>query len=542
MKLLSLNKSFPSSSSSFLSSLRLLTTTRATCTVAATGFTSSSLSSCATAAGRPCTTSNYVLAVVDLQQHLRHQHQYHSSTGNSTIFTTSSLSTPDNRTMMSSRSRSSNTNNKKKVFQAWRVEEQDDGSFVGSEQTLSLSLPKEHNKNMVLIKVTHSSLNYKDALSSSGTKGGVTRNFPHTPGIDAAGYIVNTNKKKNDDDDDDDNVYDDRKGRSPSTSVLVTGYDLGMNTDGGYGEYIYVPKEWIISPNPFLIASSSGIATTTTVNTDIDIDTDTDAANRVAMIYGTAGLTAALSVDKLLTVGNATPSDGKILVTGASGSVGSVAIELLSKLGFDVVAITDTTTGNTKQKIDQLLRLGAKEVLGRDALEEKKKPLLKPQYAHGLDTVGGSPLVELLKQIQYGGSVTCCGNVAGMELLSLTVLPFILRGIQLIGVDSVQIPLEEKRQIWNKLATIWKCSTLESESDDDSYVTYIGRNELDCYLQSMLPKSNDNNGNSSASSSLFSFIGPGKIVLDHSLTTTTTNHESNRIGSTNSNTNTNSRL
>lgn len=140
-----------------------------------------------------------------------------------------------------------------------------------------------------------------------------------------------------------------------------------MNTDGGYGEYIYVPKEWIISPNPFLIASSatttSANANATTVNAD---------ASRLAMIYGTAGLTAALSVDKLLTVGNAKPSDGKIIVTGASGSVGSVAIELLSKLGFHVVAITDTTTdtgssssSSTKKKIDQLIGLGAKEVLVR---------------------------------------------------------------------------------------------------------------------------------------------------------------------------------
>lgn len=141
--------------------------------------------------------------------------------------------------------------------------------------------------------------------------------------------------------------------------------------------------------------------------------------------------------------------------------------------------------------------------------------------------MGGSPLVELLKQIQNGGSVTCCGNVAGMELHSLTVLPFILRGIQLIGIDSVMIPIDQKRMIWNKLATTWKCSTIES----DSYVTYIGRNELDLYLQSML----NNNNDSGNSSSLFSFKGPGKIVLDHGLTTTT-NHESNRISSISTNT------
>lgn len=236
--MLSLNRSFPTS---FLSSLRLLTATTTTTSsrdpiptaVAAKVFTSSSFSSFAAAAVRPCTTSysthhrrhhhrSLGALPVDLQQHLRHQyqyqHQYSSSTGN--IFTASSLYTP-NRKMSSSTTNSCNN----KVFQAWRVEEQDDGTFVGSEQTLPLPTRdndgnddgkekhEDKNKNnMILIKVTHSSLNYKDALSSSGTKGGVTRNFPHTPGIDAAGYIVNDNSDNDDD------------GRSPSTSVLVTGY------------------------------------------------------------------------------------------------------------------------------------------------------------------------------------------------------------------------------------------------------------------------------------------------------------------------------
>lgn len=326
-------------------------------------------------------------------------------------------------------------------FFAWRVDETSDGEFVGSEQCVSkASLP--HNDDGVLINVTHSSLNYKDALSASGNKG-VTRNFPHTPGIDAAGTIAGT-----------------------GASVLVTGYDLGMNTDGGFGECIRVPPQWIVSPNPFANA-------------------------QISMVYGTAGLTAALSVYKLLTAGNAKPEDGKILVTGATGSVGCVAVELLSNLGFEVVALS----GKTGLTSHFLLELGASEIVGREALAPNKRPMLKPLYAHGIDTVGGSPLAELLKQILPGGSVTCCGNVAGLTV-ETHVFPFILRGIQLLGVDSVEIPLELKTAMWEKLAGEWRCPKTEA------MVKTIGREDLDACLKAMLE------GKSS-----------GKIVLDHGLNT-----------------------
>lgn len=300
-------------------------------------------------------------------------------------------------------------------------------------------------EDSVLIRVSHSSLNYKDALSASGNKG-VTRKFPHTPGIDAVGTIVT-----NDNDD--------------GETALVTGYDLGMNTDGGYGEYIRVPTNWAISPLPF-------------------------GSPKTAMTYGTAGLTAGLCVQKLLTMG-AKPSDGKVVVTGSTGAVGTVAVELLAKLGFQVVALT----GKVETHKDQLLALGATEVLGRDALEVTTKPMVKPIFAHAVDTVGGAPLAELLKQIIPGGSVSCCGLVAGMQLES-TVLPFILRGINLLGVDSVEIPLEDKKAVWEKLATSWACPKAEAAAVE------IGRHQLDGYLKAFLK------GESSGK----------KIVLNHSLT------------------------
>lgn len=326
-------------------------------------------------------------------------------------------------------------------FKAWRVEEQD-GNYQGAEQTLNT---KDLPAGEVLIKVSHSSLNYKDALSASGNKG-VTRSFPHTPGIDAAGEVVESATGT----------------PAVGSQVIVTGYDLGMNTDGGFGEYIRVPSAWCV-------AMPSGWKPET------------------AMIYGTAGLTAGLCVQKLLTMG-ASADQGKVAVSGASGAVGSVAVELLSKLGFDVVAISGKS-GHA----ESLKELGAAEVVGRDALAEDKKPMLKPAFANAVDTVGGSPLAELLKQIQPGGSVSCCGLVAGPQLQT-TVMPFILRGVNLLGVDSVEIPLVEKEAVWKKFAGDWKCSKAEASAKQ------IGRAGLDGALQAFL------NGESA-----------GKTVLDHKI-------------------------
>jgi len=326
-------------------------------------------------------------------------------------------------------------------YKAWQVQEQD-GEYQGSEQVLRVAdLPD----NEVLIRVSHSSLNYKDALSASGNKG-VTRSFPHTPGIDAAGEVVES------------------AGAAPAvgSKVIVTGYDLGMNTAGGFGEYIRVPAAWCVPmPNGW--------------------------EAHTAMIYGTAGLTAGLCVQKLLTMG-AKPEQGKVAVSGASGAVGSVAVELLASLGFDVVAIS-----GKQDQADDLKALGASDVIGRDALASEKKPMLKPVFANAVDTVGGQPLAELLKQILPGGSVSCCGLVAGPQL-ETTVLPFILRGVNLLGVDSVEIPLSEKTTIWSRFASDWRCPKTEGSART------IARGQLDGALKAFLK------GESS-----------GKIVLDHSL-------------------------
>lgn len=324
-------------------------------------------------------------------------------------------------------------------YQAWRVHEKD-GKYLGAEETCRTDDLPDHE---VLIRVSHSSLNYKDALSAAGNKG-VTRNFPHTPGIDAAGEVV------------------DSATGTPAVgdTALVTGYDLGMNTPGGFGEYIRVPAAWCVRmPSAW------------------------DA--RTAMIYGTAGLTAGLCVDKLLRMG-LKPEQGKVVVTGASGAVGTVAVEILARLGFDVVAIS----GKEKQH-GELRKLGASEIRGRDELNPDKKPLVRPEFAGAVDTVGGGALAELLKRIKPGGSVACCGLVAGTEVQT-TVLPFILRGVNLLGVDSVEIPAAEKQAIWDKLSDAWRCPETEASARD------IGRSELDQALKAFL------DGESH-----------GKIVLDH---------------------------
>ncbi len=265
-----------------------------------------------------------------------------------------------------------------------------------------------------LIRVHYSSLNYKDALSATGNRG-VTRTYPHTPGIDAVGEVVSS-------EDDFFKIGD---------QVIVTGYDLGMNTSGGFGEYIRVPSSWII-PLP------KGMSL------------------KESMMYGTAGFTAALSVYKLIGAG-ITPSMGDVLVTGATGGVGSVAVSILSKLGFNVVG----ATGKLEEE-EMLLRLGAKKVIRRAELnDESGRPMLKGIYAGVIDTVGGKVLETALKLVRYDGCVTTCGNVAGHELHT-TVYPFILRGISLLGIDSVQCPVDVRREVWTLLANEWKNKELLS--------------------------------------------------------------------------------
>lgn len=267
----------------------------------------------------------------------------------------------------------------------------------------------------VLIRVRYSSLNYKDALSASGNRG-VTRNFPHTPGIDAAGTVAQSS------------VGEFVEG----DEVIVTGFDLGMNTAGGFGQYIRVPAAWVIKRPQGLTM-------------------------REAMVLGTAGLTAALCVDKLEQAGLEPGGEAPVLVTGATGGVGSIAVALLAKLGYKVAAVTG--------KADQaqlLTQLGASQVIERSVLQAGvEKPMLKEQWAGAVDTVGGDILFNVVKSLQRGASVACCGLTAGTHFQA-NVLPFILRGVNLLGVDSVEIPLVVKASMWDKLSVQWKLGGLEA--------------------------------------------------------------------------------
>lgn len=314
-------------------------------------------------------------------------------------------------------------------FIAMVVEEGEDKHFSRKikERTLS-DLPEGE----VLIKVHYSSLNYKDALSASGNKG-VTRKFPHTPGIDAAGEVA-------------DSVSPDFKAGDP---VLVTGYDLGMNTSGGFGQYIRVPAKWVV-PLPKTLTTNE------------------------SMIFGTAGFTAALSLYKLIQAG-VKPEDGDILVTGASGGVGSLAVALLAHAGYTVVA----ASGKPQAK-EMLTALGAREIVGRESTtDDSGKPLLLQRWAGVIDTVGGKILSYALRSTQRHGVVTCCGNVASAEL-HLTVFPFILRGVTLCGVDSATCEMSVRRILWQKLSTEWKINHL------DLLATQINLNDLDTHIQDIL--------------------------------------------------------
>jgi acrylyl-CoA reductase (NADPH) len=317
----------------------------------------------------------------------------------------------------------------------WGMEAQKFKAFVVSEQENNQYNRKIEEKSIadlpsgdVLIKVAFSSLNYKDALSASGNRG-VTRNYPHTPGIDAAGTVEKSEST------------DYQRG----DPVLVTGYDLGMNTPGGFGQYIRVPAEWVI-PLPASLSLKESMA------------------------YGTAGFTAALSVHKLLAHGLA-PERGEVLVTGASGGVGSLSIALLAKNGFHVIA----ATGKTERQ-PLLKKLGARDFLSRDeARDESGRALLKGRWAGAIDTVGGEYLATALKATRYGGAVASCGNVASAEF-SLTVYPFILRSVSLLGVDSVNCPRDLRLEIWSKLAGEWKVQQL------DQIMEVISLRELDTHI------------------------------------------------------------
>jgi len=297
------------------------------------------------------------------------------------------------------------------TYKAFEVREETEKNFVG---TIVEKSALELAEGSVSIEVCYSSVNYKDALSASGSKA-VTREYPHVPGIDAAGTVLAST---------DSNF-------AVGDEVVVTGYDLGMNTAGGFGQQVTVPGGWV-----------------TKLPVGLSL--------RDSMVLGTAGLTAGLCVNKLLLNG-ITPEAGKVLVTGATGGVGIIACALLVKLGFEVVASTGKLAETAK-----LTALGVSEVISREAFsEENPRPMLKESYAAAVDVAGGTTLVNVIKSLSYGGSVAACGLVDS-PALSATVLPFILRGVNLLGVDSVELPLDQKQQIWNLFANEWALTDIES--------------------------------------------------------------------------------
>lgn len=291
-----------------------------------------------------------------------------------------------------------------KKFRALVVEESGEKKFSRSIVEKGIEQLPEGE---VLVKVLWSSLNYKDALSASGNRG-VTKKYPHTPGIDASGVVEESRSDA----------------FRPGDKVIVTSYDLGMNTSGGYGQYIRVPADWVVS-----------------LPEGLDL--------RESMILGTAGFTAGMSVSAL--VHGVPAGRGEVLVTGATGGVGSLSVAILAKLGYAVAAVS-----GKPDAAEFLHGLGAQKILSRaDAVAGHDRPLLKGVWAGVVDTVGGEILSAAIKSTDLQGVVTCCGNVASPDL-PLNVFPFILRGVSLVGIDSQNCPMDQREKVWGKLAGEWK--------------------------------------------------------------------------------------
>lgn len=316
------------------------------------------------------------------------------------------------------------------TFRAYRVSKTDTDT-QRSVTDVSLDVLPTFD-NSVTIDVHYSSLNYKDALSATGNPG-VTKTFPHTPGIDAAGVVQTSNDER----------------LQAGDEVIVTSYDLGMNTPGGFGEVIRVPADWVI-PKP------AGLTL------------------RQSMVLGTAGLTAALAINALLSHG-VSPDVGEVVVTGASGGVGSLAVALLAQQGFAVVASTGKAAAQPF-----LMSLGANRIIDRRELAEATaRPMLKGMWAAAVDGVGGETLANVIKTLNYGGVVAAYGLVGGAEL-PLNVFPFILRGVSLLGIDSAQCPTQKRLLMWEKLASDWKLDNLDALAED------ITLDDLDEAVDAML--------------------------------------------------------
>lgn len=308
-------------------------------------------------------------------------------------------------------------------FTAYVVAAEERGRFAGALATRDL---EDLGSDGILVRVQYSSLNYKDALVARGL-GAIVKTWPHVPGIDAAGTVVGSDRD--------------------AEKVLVTGFGLGTEVWGGFGDYIRVPPAWLV-PLPLGLTAQE------------------------SMILGTAGFTAGLALDALLRHG-IDVKKGEVLVTGATGGVGSIAVMLLAQLGFEVVAST-----RKRSEEAYLQALGAKGIV-EGGVSEDARPLHKGRWQAVIDTVGGPVLAQTLKSVAYGGAVATCGMVAGSVFQS-SVFPFILRGVSLLGIDSVLCPMATRLAIWARLASVWK------PQDFGLLHQSIARQDLNAAIQALL--------------------------------------------------------
>jgi NADPH2:quinone reductase len=301
------------------------------------------------------------------------------------------------------------------MYSAFKIFEEN-GKIVGRIVQISID---ELSEGSVVIKTSFSSVNYKDALAATGA-GKILRRFPLIGGIDAAGVVASSSDSR-------------FKAGDP---VLVTGYDLGVAHDGGYAAFVRVPSEWVV-PIPNGLSASD------------------------AMAIGTAGFTAALSVVEMERNG-LSPAVGPVIVTGASGGVGSIAVQCLAARGYEVTALT-----GKPQEEEYLRTLGAKHILPRSTLQMGTRPLEKATWAGAVDPVGGATLAWLTRTMMYNGCIASSGLTGGTDLQT-TVLPFILRGVKLLGIDSVMCPMATRLEVWRRLATDLKPLHLVSSAQQIS--------------------------------------------------------------------------
>lgn len=294
-------------------------------------------------------------------------------------------------------------------FSAFRIFEEN-GKSIGKLVQLSLN---ELDAGEVVIRAHYSGVNYKDALAATGA-GKVIRRFPCVGGVDVSGVVESSSDAR----------------FKEGDSVLVTGYDMGVAHDGGFAEYVRVPADWVV-PLPQGLSLFD------------------------AMVLGTAGFTAALAIHRLQQ-NELTPAKGKVIITGATGGVGSLAVRMMSQLGYHVVALT-----SKQAEAEYLKSLGASEVLLRSEVDfTSKRPMEKSLWAGALDAVGGDTLAWLARTMQQDGSIASFGNAGGVELHT-TVFPFILRGVKLLGVDSAATQMPLRKQMWLRLAGDLCISDLE---------------------------------------------------------------------------------